>query len=117
MGTYAQYLVWTGIKNKEIPHPEELPTETQDLIFRLAEGGRHSAGSVQIQEIYMHGRSVGIGAIVHTLNWEVELTPDNVFDTAVTPRALIALASVWQALETLGIFIEPKIYHHIDLGG
>lgn len=112
MSTYAIYYVWAGILIDEF---DALHAPFVDEVLENFDGIQ--INNVTFVGIGMHGKTIGIGVVVHELNWETEIGPANLYNPETAQNALLILNLVNQTLQERGIEISARLYQHIDLGG
>lgn len=103
MSTYAVYRIWAGVR-------------LEDLRNGVVKDGM-KVGALLFTYIYMHGEKVGYGMELDELGWEPCIVDANLYDPSIGDRMKFALKKIKEAFKKAGITVEPKLYHHIDLGG
>lgn len=111
MSTYAMYRLWIGIPYKDLPDHPFIDKVEESKLKGVEEDG------LKFETIYMHGEEAGLGVEVFELDWITADEPAQEYDPSITQRALQMLDKVREVFAQHGIQIEPKIYHHLDLGG
>lgn len=112
MGTYAHYRVWVGVQLVDIPSADN---NTVDQILESSDS--IEINGLAVTAFGMHGAQVGIGVEVLDFEWETVETGPSEFDIALYEKARNLVSKVNNALRSIGILVDSKIYHHIDLGG
>lgn len=112
MGTYAVYRVWVGIRK------DEFGDASVPFLERVLKSfGKVKEHNLCFESIDMHGEIVGMGVVVKELSWTPSIGEENEFDSLIGLNAEGILLQVRNIFIKNGIKAEPKLYHHIDLGG
>lgn len=113
MATYAQYVIWAGIRKEEYLEYEPI----SELLEKARASGGVEKEDLKFEEIYMHGESIGIGVVIREMSWSSSIEEDNFFDLGICKRVERMEEKIREIFKKEGIPISVGIYHHIDLGG
>jgi len=117
MGTYAVHRIWVGVIKQDVPEEliEKLESHINDC---KGSGGTGKTPSFVLQEIHMHGVTMGYGTVIHELDWiSIDEKPE-VFESSKYEREIEGVqAHLENLFEKLGLPLKVRSYHHIDLGG
>ncbi len=116
MSTYAEWRLWVGISQDNYLL-EELPQTAEAFIDEVMRSFNPvQRDNLAIQSIGMHGETVGIGVVIHELNWETEIGEQNVFDPTIITKAKETQIALNKVFDDVGMHLRANIYNHIDLG-
>ncbi len=116
MSTYAYWRLWVGAEHKEIDYAAS-SDRTKFLLDQFYGGMPLHSGTLTLEEIYMHGRTIGLGVKIVELSWTDEIGSENVFDPTKVTEAQAALPVIQQLFDKLELKTTVRIFHHLDLGG
>ena len=111
MGTYAVYKMWAGVLLTQVDEDNPFIKKV------LSSYDFVKKDNLLFEGIGMHGDKVGIGVKIQELSWEVEIGSSNFYDVTITNKAIDICKKVAETFKKLGVSCEPRIFHHIDLGG
>lgn len=117
--TYAVYQIWAGVTNEILGEDDTL--WDHPFIKEIGDAPLGQAGverdGLKFKEIHMHGADVGIGVIVHELDWTTEIDTTNHFDPSMCAKASEILERVKWVFDQEKFPLTPTLFHHLDLGG
>lgn len=117
MGTHATWVLWVGIRNDELKAGKLTPAG-KHVLGALDQNGEYQVyDDLKLEEIPMHGESIGIGVRVLELDWDTELTERNIFPLFDARQATMHSATLERIFSSWGIKGPVRMYHHVDLGG
>lgn len=119
MGTYAVYRVWVGLTEKALDRLNlfDHPFVKEILDSPLSRDDDADRNSLKFEEIFMHGRRVGIGVIVYELEWTDEIDATNLYDPSIADKTIETVVRVGRVFSYRKILMIPEMFHCLDLGG
>ncbi|HEY9585732.1 MAG TPA: hypothetical protein VJJ02_04055 [Candidatus Paceibacterota bacterium] len=119
MGTYVVHRIWVGIAKQDVPEELIEKLESHSNGCKGSEGTDKTPGfSFSLQEIHMHGETIGYGMVVHELDWKTTEEKPEIFEYHKYQLAVEgAQARLEHLFEKLRLPLRVHPYHHIDLGG
>ncbi len=116
MSTYASWQLWVGALDKEIDYAAS-SDQTKFFLDQFYGGMSLHTGTLTLEEIYMHGITVGLAVKFMELSWTDKIDQQNIFDPAKVAEAQAAVPLVQQLFDNLELKATVRIFHHLDLGG
>lgn len=111
--TYAVHRIWVGVWREELTGEQIEKIEAYIGLLKISVNP-----GFPIQEISMHGKTIGYGALVHELDWITTEERPEIFESCKYERAIEgAQAHLEYLFEKLRLPLKIHPYHHIDLGG